>query len=187
LKEKEIRKNWNIISIWNKYFLNKAPIFEVAISIGLIIIRVGMNEMNEITNNNINYNYGFYDTGAIIAYLICLEHLYISYYLIIILAIVYWSLYVCIKDFGGWTWRNKIKISIIMEIIKRKNFVIWEIMKYIKKKIEIRIMKIIKIKREIKIIGEMYKENKKENVEKNIIWEKWKKKRMKVKKKREKS
>jgi len=72
-----------------------------------------MNEIFWDKNYFFNYNYAFYDTGALVSYFICLEHIYVCYYLIIILGIVYWSLYVCIKDFGGWTWRNKIKISII--------------------------------------------------------------------------
>lgn len=49
----------------------------------------------------------FYDTGSMISLLICLEHIYVCYYLIIILVLVYWSLYNFIFDFAGWTSKNK--------------------------------------------------------------------------------
>lgn len=45
----------------------------------------------------------FYDIGTLISLLICLEHLYVSYYLVIVTVLVYWCLFIFIKDFLSWS------------------------------------------------------------------------------------
>jgi hypothetical protein len=68
--------------------LYSAPIFETIIGISFIIIRLLFNETADI-EYYFRFEAPFYDTGTMLSFLLCLEHLYVCYYLIIILAMVY--------------------------------------------------------------------------------------------------
>lgn len=119
---------YNILIKWNQFFaiwmhriFNLLPIFEVFMGLSLIIIRI---IFNEITENEYYFKYEspFYDTASMMSFLICLEHIYVCYYLIIIIIMVYWFLYLCIVDFSGWTLKNKnIGYVLINKLIKIHN------------------------------------------------------------------
>lgn len=87
------------------FFLTDITVYEVLFILGLIIAKL-------ILNSTINYQKyftyeaPFYDTGTLMSLLICLEHLFVSYYLIIIIVMVYWCLYIFTVDFLFWTPSN---------------------------------------------------------------------------------
>ena len=68
--------------------LNYFPVYQIILVLGLICIKL-------ILNTSLNYHKfftyeaPFYDTGTLMSLLICLEHLFVSYYLIIIIVMVY--------------------------------------------------------------------------------------------------
>lgn len=70
------------------FTINSITIYEIIILLVLLIIKL-------ISNNTINYQKffsyeaPFYDTGTLMSLLICLEHLFVTYYLIIIIIMVY--------------------------------------------------------------------------------------------------
>lgn len=87
--------------IWFRNTFYTVPIFEVALALSFVFIRITLNTTIEL-QNYIRYEAIFYDTGTMMSLLICLEHLFVCYYLIIILFMVYWSLYIFLLDFLGW-------------------------------------------------------------------------------------
>lgn len=99
-------KNNQKFKFFPKFFsLTYITVYEILFILGLIIVRL-------ILNSTINYQKyftyeaPFYDTGTLMSLLICLEHLFVSYYLIIILIMVYWCLYIFVVDFLFWTPTN---------------------------------------------------------------------------------
>jgi len=99
-------KNNQKLNFFPKFFsLTYITVYEILFILGLIIVRL-------ILNSTINYQKyftyeaPFYDTGTLMSLLICLEHLFVSYYLIIIIIMVYWCLYIFIVDFLYWTPTN---------------------------------------------------------------------------------
>mgnify|MGYP006080342997 CR=1 FL=1 len=99
-------KNNQKLNLFPKFFsLTYITVYEILFILGLIIVRL-------ILNSTINYQKyftyeaPFYDTGTLMSLLICLEHLFVSYYLIIIIIMVYWCLYIFIVDFLFWTPTN---------------------------------------------------------------------------------
>jgi len=82
-------KNNQKLNFFPKFFsLTYITVYEILFILGLIIVRL-------ILNSTINYQKyftyeaPFYDTGTLMSLLICLEHLFVSYYLIIIIIMVY--------------------------------------------------------------------------------------------------
>ena len=77
-----------------------------------IILGIIILDLRFLFNATINefhlmkYEAPFYDIGTLMSYLICLEHIYVTYYLIIIIVMVYWCLYIFIIDFASWS--NKV-------------------------------------------------------------------------------
>lgn len=69
-----------------------APIFESLLGLVVIFIRILLNEIIE-KEYYFKHEALFYDTGSMMSFLICLEHIYVCYYLIIIIIMVYWFLY----------------------------------------------------------------------------------------------
>lgn len=119
-----ISKGQNIFFfIWIKRTLNSAPLFETFIGLSLIFIRILFNEISE-KEYFFQYYAPFYDTGSMMSFLICLEHIYVCYYLIIIIVMVYWFLYLCIVDFSGWTTKNKGIFYIVFNYFFKFNKVI---------------------------------------------------------------
>lgn len=99
-------KNNQKLKLFPKFLsITYITVYEILFILGLIIIRL-------ILNSTINYQKyftyeaPFYDTGTLMSLLICLEHLFVSYYLIIIIIMVYWCLYIFIVDFLYWTPTN---------------------------------------------------------------------------------
>lgn len=106
------------------FTINSITIYEIIILIVLLIIKL-------ISNNTINYQKffsyeaPFYDTGTLMSLLICLEHLFVTYYLIIIIIMVYWCLYIFIVDFVCWnptnySYKLKYKINKMPNFIYKK-------------------------------------------------------------------
>lgn len=83
-----------------------APSLWILIGVTLIIIKLSWSQTLYFISL-LEFSAPFYDTGSMLSLLICLEHIYVCYYLIIILILVYWSLYIFICDFQGWTLKNK--------------------------------------------------------------------------------
>jgi len=82
-------KNNQKLNLFPKFFsLTYITVYEILFILGLIVVRL-------ILNSTINYQKyftyeaPFYDTGTLMSLLICLEHLFVSYYLIIIIIMVY--------------------------------------------------------------------------------------------------
>jgi hypothetical protein len=82
-------KNNQKFKLFPKFFsITYITVYEILFILGLIIVRI-------ILNSTINYQKyftyeaPFYDTGTLMSLLICLEHLFVSYYLIIIIIMVY--------------------------------------------------------------------------------------------------
>lgn len=99
-------KNNQKLNLFPKFFtLTYITVYEILFILGLVIAKL-------ILNSTINYQKyftyeaPFYDTGTLMSLLICLEHLFVSYYLIIIIIMVYWCLYIFIVDFLCWTPTN---------------------------------------------------------------------------------
>jgi len=91
-----------IFVIWFRNTMYSAPIFETLIGLSLVFVKLILTNTIAL-QEYIKYDPIFYDTGTMMSLLICLEHLFVCYYLIIILFMVYWSLYVFLLDFLGWT------------------------------------------------------------------------------------
>ena len=122
----------NFFFIWMRRTLNSMPIIEMLIGLSLIIIRILFNEILE-KEYFFRYEAPFYDTGSMMSFLILLEHIYVCYYLIIIIIMVYWFLYLCIIDFSGWTTRNQNSFfNIINKYFKIQNFFNNQALKLIK-------------------------------------------------------
>lgn len=82
-------KNNQKLNLFPKFFtLTYITVYEILFILGLVIAKL-------ILNSTINYQKyftyeaPFYDTGTLMSLLICLEHLFVSYYLIIIIIMVY--------------------------------------------------------------------------------------------------
>lgn len=123
---------YNTIIKWNEYLsvsmrrtLNTLPLFEILLGISLILMRLIFNEISE-NEYLFRYEAPFYDTGSMMSFLMCLEHIYVCYYLIIIIIMVYWFLYICITDFSGWTLKNK-NFVLNNFIINQFNLLIYKI------------------------------------------------------------
>lgn len=83
------------------------PILWVLAAISLIIIKLTWHQTSYFFSL-FDFSMDFcFDTGSMLSLLICLEHIYVNYYLIIIMALVYWSLFVFVNEFSGWTIKNK--------------------------------------------------------------------------------
>lgn len=115
-------KNNQKFSFLPKIFsINYITVYEVLLVLGLIVIKTVLNSTISY-QKYFNYEAPFYDTGTLMSLLICLEHLFVSYYLIIIIVMVYWCLYVFIVDFLCWNSTNynytvKYNFSIFLNII----------------------------------------------------------------------
>lgn len=66
------------------------------------------------------YIISYCNAGSLLSFLITLEHIYVCYYLVIILTLVYWTLYVCLSDFSGWTSKDRLDYLSIL-IYNTKN------------------------------------------------------------------
>jgi hypothetical protein len=64
------------------------PVYEILLGLGLIFIRLILSSTFNYASY-FSYEAPFYDTGTLMSLLICLEHLFVSYYLIIIIIMVY--------------------------------------------------------------------------------------------------
>lgn len=72
-----------------KFFnLTTIGVYEVLFILGLIIAKTILSSTINY-QKYFNYEAPFYDTGTLMSLLICLEHLFVSYYLIIIIIMVY--------------------------------------------------------------------------------------------------
>lgn len=105
------------------FSINYITIYEILFVLGLILIKLILNKTLEY-QKFFNYEAPFYDTGTLMSLLICLEHLFVSYYLIIIIIMVYWCLYIFIIDFMGWNTTNynyliKYKFYILLNIFNK--------------------------------------------------------------------
>jgi hypothetical protein len=66
----------------------RIPVIQIIIVLILIDLRLLFNStINEL--HLMKYETPFYDIGTLMSYLICLEHIYVTYYLIIIIVMVY--------------------------------------------------------------------------------------------------
>ena len=107
--------------IFSIYYIT---VYEILLVLVLIIIKLILNSTLNY-QKFFSYEAPFYDTGTLMSLLICLEHLFVSYYLIIIIIMVYWSLYIFIVDFVYWNTTNnnyliKYKLYKIINIIYKK-------------------------------------------------------------------
>jgi heme/copper-type cytochrome/quinol oxidase subunit 2 len=93
-----------VFIIWCRNTIYSAPVFETLIVLSLIFVKIILSN-TLIFQDYVKYDTIFYDTGTMMSLLICLEHLFVCYYLIIILFMVYWSLYVFLLDFLGWSFK----------------------------------------------------------------------------------
>jgi heme/copper-type cytochrome/quinol oxidase subunit 2 len=104
----------------------RIPVIQIIIVLILIDLRLLFNStINEL--HLMKYETPFYDIGTLMSYLICLEHIYVTYYLIIIIVMVYWCLYIFIIDFASWsnkTYKKNILNNLFFLII---NFIILNI------------------------------------------------------------
>lgn len=82
------------------------PSLWIIVVLSLIIIKLTWSQTSYFISL-FEFTAPFYDTGTMLSLLICLEHIYVCYYLIIILILVYWTLYIFICDFSGWTLKYK--------------------------------------------------------------------------------
>jgi len=99
-------KNNQKLNLFPKFFsLTYITVYEILFILGLIIIKLILNSTINY-QKYFSYEAPFYDTGTLMSLLICLEHLFVSYYLIIIIIMVYWCLYIFIVDFLYWTPTN---------------------------------------------------------------------------------
>ena len=110
--------NKNFWIVWIQRTLSSAPFFETLCGLGFVFVRLLLNESWD-KEYYLKFEAPFYDTGTMMSFLICLEHLYVCYYLIIIIIMVYWFLYICIMDFSGWTVKNKGFMSVLGDIITK--------------------------------------------------------------------
>ena len=82
-------KNNQKFSFLPKIFsINYITVYEVLLVLGLIVIKTVLNSTINY-QKYFSYEAPFYDTGTLMSLLICLEHLFVSYYLIIIIIMVY--------------------------------------------------------------------------------------------------
>lgn len=82
-------KNNQKLSLFPKFFsLTYITVYEILFILGLIIVRLILNSTISY-QKYFSYEAPFYDTGTLMSLLICLEHLFVSYYLIIIIIMVY--------------------------------------------------------------------------------------------------
>jgi len=66
----------------------RIPVIPIIIGLIILDLRLLFNStINEI--HLMKYETPFYDIGTLMSYLICLEHIYVTYYLIIIIVMVY--------------------------------------------------------------------------------------------------
>lgn len=79
-----------------------SPIFEVIFSICCICIKI-LFLLNVNDYLFFIHHIALHDTGNMFALLLYLEHMFISYYLIVIIIMVYRALFMFIKDFTGWS------------------------------------------------------------------------------------
>lgn len=98
-------KKSKLAFLFNLISSKTIPIYEILLVLGLIFIRLILNSSANYLNY-FTYEAPFYDTGTLMALLICLEHLFVTYYLIIIIVMVYWCLYIFIVDFLCWSPSN---------------------------------------------------------------------------------
>lgn len=148
------------LSKLNNYFnillsntLYSLPIFEALIGLNLVIIRIVLNRTIDF-HNYMRFEAPFYDTGTLMSLLICLEHIFVTYYLIIILVMVYWCLYVFIIDFSSWNSVNKNNILKSISLYLLNNFI--NIFVYLYVQIYINILKLILIFKEFKFLIFLY-------------------------------
>jgi len=71
--------------IFSIYYIT---VFEILFLFCLIVVKFILNSTLNY-QKFFNYEAPFYDTGTLMSLLICLEHLFVSYYLIIIIVMVY--------------------------------------------------------------------------------------------------
>jgi heme/copper-type cytochrome/quinol oxidase subunit 2 len=107
--------------IFSIYYIT---VYEILLVLVLIIIKFILNSTLNY-QKFFSYEAPFYDSGTLMSLLICLEHLFVSYYLIIIIIMVYWSLYIFIVDFVYWNTTNnnyliKYKLYKLINIIYKK-------------------------------------------------------------------
>lgn len=99
-------KNNQKLNLFPKFFsLTSITVYEILFILGLVIAKFILNSTMSY-QKYFSYEAPFYDTGTLMSLLICLEHLFVSYYLIIIIVMVYWCLYIFIVDFLCWTPTN---------------------------------------------------------------------------------
>jgi len=105
-----------------------APSLWVLVGITLIIVKLSWSQTLHFISL-MEFTAPFYDTGSMLSLLICLEHIYVCYYLIIILVLVYWALYIFLCDFQGWTSKNKwVGISFLFRSLNLTiNKILWNI------------------------------------------------------------
>jgi len=87
------------------FSLTYITVYEILFVLGLVVAKLILNSTLSY-QKYFTYEAPFYDTGTLMSLLICLEHLFVSYYLIIIIIMVYWCLYIFIVDFLYWTPTN---------------------------------------------------------------------------------
>lgn len=92
------------------------PSLWLAVIISLIVVKLAWTEISYYFSLFQFFTSFSYDTGSMLSLLICLEHIYICYYLIIIMSLVYWTLYAFICDFAGWT--NKARWTGVFFILR---------------------------------------------------------------------
>lgn len=99
---------------------NNFPIYQIIFIISLLLIKLILNTSLNY-QKYFTYDAPFYDTGTLMSLLICLEHLFVSYYLIIIIVMVYWCLYIFVVDFLCWNTSNyNYFVKYILNIISNK-------------------------------------------------------------------
>jgi len=91
--------------LWRIISNNNIPVYEVLLGLCFIFIKMILST-SIYYQKFFSYEAPFYDTGTLMSLLICLEHLFVSYYLIIIIIMVYWCLYIFIVDFVCWNSTN---------------------------------------------------------------------------------
>jgi hypothetical protein len=82
-------KNNQKLNLFPKFFsLTYITVYEILFVLCLVIIKLILNSTINY-QKYFSYKAPFYDTGTLMSLLICLEHLYVTYYLIIIMIMVY--------------------------------------------------------------------------------------------------
>lgn len=108
LKEyKRVSQKYTVTLInLGSYFVSFSTSFNTWLILVLIFIKIFYLKTMFFS---FTYIITYCDSASLLSFLITLEHIYVCYYLVLILTLVYWALYLCLCDFLGNERGSKIK------------------------------------------------------------------------------